>query len=330
MRTWWNRSTHAATFTSIAMTEKRAVDVTVVIPALNRATVLRRALDSVAHQTVRPAAVVVIDDGSIDSTSAVASANGAATIRHATPRGSAEARNRGIEVATTEWVAFLDSDDAWMNDHLERLVGVAGDADLVSATMIDSFGRIRGNAHSTPTSVRPADLFFPENIVCTSAVLARTSALKAVGGFRSIERAEDLDLWVRLLERGPAVSYPQTTVLYFQPQRYPDTDLHLKNQSGTIRVIDAFTSERWNTPALRRRVFVLTAWDDIRFLLHQGARRRALRLLPGLLDLRNVAPMLTLLLHRRRARIKGKRTLHDFGIGALGMGSSTDPKRPEH
>lgn len=287
--------------------QQNTADVTVVIPALNRAPVLHRALDSVFGQTVRPKRVIVIDDGSTDGTSEVAAAHDVIVLRHTSPRGSAEARNRGIAEAVTEWVAFLDSDDAWAEDHLERLLRNAGDADLVSASAVDSFGRIRGTVASTPTTLRHADLFFPENLVCTSAVLVRTRALRAVGGFRTVERAEDLDLWVRLLDHGKAVTYPQVTVFYSQPTRYPDANLHARNQAGTGQVVDAFADAPWSTTGLRRRLRDRETWDQARFLLHRREVSAGLRHLSTLLNVHSISSLFTLLVHRRRARRLGRR-----------------------
>jgi len=116
-----------------------AVQVTVVIPAYDRAHLLGRAIDSVLGQTLTPAAVIVVDDGSVDDTKAVVQAYGD-EVRYVWQlnAGGAAARNHGVELAETEWVAFLDSDDLWLPNHLELLAeaveGTAGAADITSAT----------------------------------------------------------------------------------------------------------------------------------------------------------------------------------------------------
>ena len=112
-----------------------AVQVTVVIPAYDRAHLLGRAIDSVLGQTLTPAAVIVVDDGSVDDTKAVVQAYGD-EVRYVWQlnAGGAAARNHGVKLAETEWVAFLDSDDLWLPNHLELLAeaveGTAGAADI--------------------------------------------------------------------------------------------------------------------------------------------------------------------------------------------------------
>jgi glycosyltransferase involved in cell wall biosynthesis len=96
--------------------------VDVVIPAFDAAPHLREAIDSALAQTRRPARVIVVDDASTDATATVARACGASVelVTHAHNRGAAAARNTGIVAATAPLVAFLDADDRWTPDKLER------------------------------------------------------------------------------------------------------------------------------------------------------------------------------------------------------------------
>ncbi|MCB1713751.1 MAG: glycosyltransferase family 2 protein, partial [Candidatus Competibacteraceae bacterium] len=92
-----------------------AVTISVIIPAHNRAHTLPRALDSVLAQT-RPAdEVILVDDGSTDDTAALLQAH-YPTVRylHQPNQGVSAARNSGIRLARGDWIALLDSDDAWL------------------------------------------------------------------------------------------------------------------------------------------------------------------------------------------------------------------------
>jgi hypothetical protein len=101
----------------------------VVIPAYNREATLGRAIESVLAQSEPASQIVVVDDGSTDATPAVAAAFGdRIDVRTYDNAGAATARNRGAEALTTTWMAFLDSDDHWSPDHLERI------ADAIVAT----------------------------------------------------------------------------------------------------------------------------------------------------------------------------------------------------
>ena len=97
-----------------------SLSVSVVIPTYQRAHLLPRAIDSALAQ-VRPGdEIIVVDDGSTDATPSVVAAYGERVRYLRTPNGGAgAARNRGIELATRDLVAFLDSDDEWMPGKLE-------------------------------------------------------------------------------------------------------------------------------------------------------------------------------------------------------------------
>jgi glycosyltransferase involved in cell wall biosynthesis len=101
---------------------REKIDISVVIPTFNRANLLRRAVESVLRQTRKPDEIIVVDDGSTDDTSAVALSFGK-SIRYVRQQnaGSSAARNRGVQEARCEWIAFLDSDDVWTEAHLESI-----------------------------------------------------------------------------------------------------------------------------------------------------------------------------------------------------------------
>jgi len=104
--------------------------VSVVIPVYRGAATLERALRSVAAQTLLPAEVIVVDDASDDDTPERLAALGRQEwpfalqlLRLPENKGPGEARNAGWAVATGEWVAFLDADDGWLPEKLERQIG---------------------------------------------------------------------------------------------------------------------------------------------------------------------------------------------------------------
>lgn len=101
------------------------LDISVVIPAFNRARQLPACLDSVLSQTLMPREIIVIDDGSTDDTHQVAMSyvsQGVRCFRNEKSGGAQAARNIGICNARHDWIAFQDSDDIWMQDKLESQV----------------------------------------------------------------------------------------------------------------------------------------------------------------------------------------------------------------
>ena len=92
--------------------------VSVIIPVYNGARHLRAALESVFAQTYPSFEVILVDDGSVDDSSIIAQSFPEVRYIHQTNQGVAAARNRGIEVARGEFLAFLDQDDLWTPDKL--------------------------------------------------------------------------------------------------------------------------------------------------------------------------------------------------------------------
>lgn len=96
--------------------------VAAIIPAYNRAATIERAVRSVLEQTRPASEVLVVDDGSTDDTRArLAPLADRVRVESIANSGAAVARNVGVARTTADWIAFLDSDDYWMTDHLERV-----------------------------------------------------------------------------------------------------------------------------------------------------------------------------------------------------------------
>lgn len=192
--------------------------VSVVIPTYNRAHFIGAAVASVRAQTYPCAEIIIVDDGSTDSTSTVVSELGA-DIRYVRQpnAGPATARNTGIATARGDLIAFLDTDDRWLPQKIERQVGLLErwpDVALVSADMAiaDASGRIevasnfarRGlleffkTLDGRPVPDAPRRLL-GLNFINTSTVVLRREVLQALGGFDTrLRYGEDLELWLRI------------------------------------------------------------------------------------------------------------------------------------
>jgi glycosyltransferase involved in cell wall biosynthesis len=188
---------------------------TVVIPCYNGAAFLPEALESLNRQTFRDFEAILVDDGSTDASADLAGAFPATfplqVIRQANG-GPAAARNRGIGAASGTFIAFLDGDDAWEPNKLERVHRAFTEtrADLVCHDeRFISGGRILRTLAYGPSDSY-ADLLFKGNCLSTSAVTVRREIVNRAGGFsedREIAGVEDYDLWMRLAARNITFFY---------------------------------------------------------------------------------------------------------------------------
>ncbi len=192
----------------------------VVIPAHDAATTLAAAVRSVLAQSVPVAEIVVVDDGSSDGTAAVARSFGSrVTVVQQPCAGPSRARNAGIARIASPWVAFLDADDEWAPDKLERQLRVVredpGVLLVASEWQRDDAGADPVHAGAGPVSPVPLSQLVLLNRFQTSTVLVRRDALCRAGGFDPrLDGAEDWDLWVRLAHLGRIVKVDLPLVRY--------------------------------------------------------------------------------------------------------------------
>jgi glycosyltransferase involved in cell wall biosynthesis len=183
------------------------ISISVIIPAFNRARIIKEALSSVRAQTRSPLETIVIDDASADGTADVAESEGARVIRLKKNRGAAGARNEGIRAARGDAIALLDSDDFWEPHHLATVASLleqnpeAAAAGAAVRFVGTKTGVWKGRIPEGPPTVVVREAF-KDWLTPTSTTVVRRDALLAVGGFDESERySEDFDLWLRLARR---------------------------------------------------------------------------------------------------------------------------------
>ena len=180
--------------------------ISVVIPTLNRINTLQRALDSVINQTYKPAEIIVVDNGSSDGTLKF--------LREQYPKiktltenkiGVSSARNKGIKKSINQWIALLDSDDAWHPRKLEIQTSML-DSALKEYNLIHTDEVwFRNNKHINQMKKhkKQGGYIFERCLslccISPSSVLFKKNILDKVGLFdESLPVCEDYDMWLKI------------------------------------------------------------------------------------------------------------------------------------
>lgn len=181
------------------------VKVSVVIPSYNSARYVVAAVESVLAQTFRDFEILVIDDGSTDETKEVLKKYGDVVRYLYKPNGGvSKARNYGIEKARGKYVAFLDADDLWMPEKLEKQVALLesnADAGLsyTSAITVDENLETKNYVEADEYADACEALLLRMNILILSSSIVRKDILLQTNGFDSqFSTCADKDFWLRL------------------------------------------------------------------------------------------------------------------------------------
>jgi len=195
----------------------RTADVAIVIPVHNRPTVVLDALGSVAEQSLRPKRLIVVDDGSTDDTASCvdewlkqANLEMETHLLRQTAAGVSAARNHGMRYrGDCRFLAFLDSDDLWPSDFLQRTTyyleenpeAVAASCDRLAIDYAKSTRRRERLAGIAENATR---WLFTKHAGIASCTLFRADAVTSLNGYdENLATGEDAELFLRLSLLGP-------------------------------------------------------------------------------------------------------------------------------
>jgi glycosyltransferase involved in cell wall biosynthesis/GT2 family glycosyltransferase len=257
--------------------------VSVVIPTFNRATLVVEALRSVLCQTFRDYEIVVIDDGSTDSTRDVLAPSvedGKVRYVFQPNQGESAARNRGIRMARGKYITFLDSDDLYLPHKLERQVAYLDthpEVALVHSgySKFDDAGADLGYRDTSRLSGRiyPRILLEWSVLMAVPTVMVRASVLAEVGGFdEAMRQAPDLDLWRRIAMRYPIAAIPEELCKVRQHAGSVSADKTSAARVFRKYLRKAFDEDPNLTATLRRRARSRMHLNVARTLLGEGSR----------------------------------------------------------
>jgi GT2 family glycosyltransferase len=202
----------------------RGISISVVIPAYNAEKSISRTIKSVLTQSRRPDEIIVVDDGSTDQTAQRIKEFGSDVCYiYQENAGPSVARNRGIEAAAGEWIAFLDADDEWLPERLSRQAEllvrnehlVWATANFYNCLCDENRRRVNVNPKLGQKALGDKEYFndffrtsLPHGCGWTGTMLIKKKVLQEAGMFQpGLHIAEDTDLWFRIACRWPRVGF---------------------------------------------------------------------------------------------------------------------------
>ena len=190
----------------------------IIIPAFNRASPLPKAIDSVLAQTFSYWELIIVDDGSTDKTSELVHGYSEPKVRYHFQEnaGRSAARNSGINLARAEYICFLDSDDYFLESHLESFCQAISAAENKVALFINGMITERENTRKAIYFQKEklgSLLFFFDNVVHSQQVCVHRSILEKEKFNPSLAIGEDLELWLRIGDQWPVVVNELHTVV---------------------------------------------------------------------------------------------------------------------
>ncbi len=178
--------------------------VTIIIPTYNRASFLEKAIESVLNQTFTDFELIVVDDGSTDKTAETVNSYEGVNYIFQENKGVSAARNTGIRAGKGEFIAFLDSDDSWKPEKLEKQLQFHNQNPDYLISQTEEIW-IRNGKWANPKKIHRKyhgwifEKCLPLCIVSPSAVMMKRGLFDKVGLFdESLPACEDYDLWLRI------------------------------------------------------------------------------------------------------------------------------------
>ena len=196
--------------------------VSIVITTYNRSALLPHAIESAQHAASNPE-VIVVDDCSTDDTPELCSnSDDIIYLRLNTNRGLAHARNAGIHLSSSEFIAFLDDDDLRLPGSIDKQVrAIAADENIAlcyGQALIGDARRQLPTGELYPLQCPQGDIFWElleDNFIPMPSVLARKSCLLEAGGFNTdLKLIEDWDMWLRLSEYFAVAAVEEPVAIY--------------------------------------------------------------------------------------------------------------------
>ncbi len=202
-------------------------EITAIVPVFNRERTVKRAIDSILSQSYMPEEIIAVDDCSNDNTREILEGYGDKITRvYLTGNsGPSGARNRGIEKARTDWIAFLDSDDRWEKDKLKKQVEYLRQYPFYLILQSEEIWirngvRVNPRKYHRKTAGWIWEPSLQRCLVSPSGVLVKKDLLLQHGKFdETLPACEDYDLWLKISRRHPVGLEPAPSVIKYGGHR---------------------------------------------------------------------------------------------------------------
>lgn len=251
--------------------------VSVIIPTYNRADLLPRAISSVLNQTFQDFELIIVDDGSTDNTKQVVEEfqkkdKRIKYIWQENSGGPAKPRNTGIKNSQGEYIAFLDSDDVWLNKKLEIQLNKIGENNYDIFFSNWYFWNPETNQKNKAFNFNPLNnkkdlfkLFVKKNIGWLSTAIAKKAKLEKVGYFdEKLESSEDYDLWLRFILDNAKVGFSEEPLcLYRQHIKQVSSNLYIMRTSRLkvfYKIIKKHPGYLIKYPILTKKISLLQSY----------------------------------------------------------------------
>jgi len=217
--------------------------VSVIMPAYNSEKYIVDAIESVLNQTYPDFELIVIDDGSKDRTFEIITFysqkdSRVKVLQNDKNSGVSLTRNRGISLAKGEWIAFLDSDDIWAKEKLEKQIKCVHtqNADFVftGVSYIDETGKPYNGIFEVPSKVSFEELL-RQNVITCSSVLVKKIYFENIR-MEKDEMHEDYAVWLRILRLGVTAYGINEPLLIYRISKNSKSGKKLKTCKMTYKV----------------------------------------------------------------------------------------------
>jgi len=196
--------------------------ISVVIPTFNRLIYLERAIKSVLNQTISVNEIIIVDDGSDDGTSEFIHSN-YPNLKYIfqSNSGVSAARNTGIKAASSNWIAFLDSDDAWVTNKIQKqITELELNPEMNFCHSNEIWIRNGREIKQKNTHKKFGGFIFDKCLdkcrISPSTVICRKSLLIKLNGFdEDLAICEDYDLWLRITSDNPVIYIEKPLIIKY-------------------------------------------------------------------------------------------------------------------